>query len=28
LERRRANFILGRRRTEVMKCFDGSAHEE
>jgi hypothetical protein len=26
LERRRANFIIGRRRTEVMKCFDGSTH--
>src|SRR5512147_2683400 len=26
LKRGRANFILRRRRTEVMKCFDGSAH--
>jgi hypothetical protein len=28
LERRRADFIVRRWRTEVMKCFDGSAHEE
>ena len=28
LERRRTNFVVGRRRTEIMKCFDGSAHEE
>jgi len=28
LKRRRANFVLGRRGTEVMKCFDCSAHEE
>ena len=28
LERRRANFVVGRRRTEVMKCFDSSAHKE
>ena len=28
LERRRTNFIICRRRTEVMKCFDGSAHKE
>ena len=26
LKRRCANFILRRGRTEVMKCFDGSAH--
>src|SRR5437762_14362261 len=28
LHRRRVNFVLARRRTEVMKCFDGSAHGE
>ena len=28
LQRRRANFIVRRRRSEVVKCFDGSAHEE
>ena len=28
LERRCANFIIRRRRSEVVKCFDGSAHEE
>ena len=28
LERRRTNFVVGRRRTEVMKRFDSSAHEE
>ena len=28
LERRRTNFVVGRWRTEIMKCFDGSAHEE
>src|SRR5690349_5466762 len=26
LKRRSANFIVRRRRTEVMKCFDSSAH--
>jgi hypothetical protein len=26
LKRRRANLIVRRRWTEVMKCFDGSAH--
>jgi hypothetical protein len=26
LKRRSANFIVRRRRTEVMKCFDGSTH--
>ena len=26
LKRRSANFILGSGWTEVMKCFDGSAH--
>jgi hypothetical protein len=26
LKRRSANFIRRRRRTEIMKCFDGSAH--
>jgi hypothetical protein len=28
LQRRRANFVVGRRRTEVMKCFDRSAHRK
>ena len=28
LKRRSANLIVRRRRTEVVKCFDGSAHEE
>jgi len=28
LKRRCANLVVCRRRTEVMKCFDGSAHEE
>ena len=28
LKRRRANLIVRRRRTKVVKCFDGSAHEE
>ena len=28
LKRRGADFIVCRRRAEVMKCFDGSAHEE
>ena len=28
LKRRCANFIIRRRRSEVVKCFDGSAHEE
>ena len=27
LKRRSANFIRRRRWTEVVKCFDGSAHE-
>jgi hypothetical protein len=26
LKGRRANLVVGRGRTEVMKCFDGSAH--
>ena len=28
LQRRRPNLVIRRRRTEVMKCFDGSTHEE
>ena len=28
LQRRRLDFIIGRGRTEVVKCFDSSAHEE
>jgi len=26
LKRRSANLVVRRRRTEIMKCFDGSAH--
>lgn len=28
LQRRRPDLVIRRRRTEVMKCFDGSAHKE
>ena len=28
LKRRCANLVVCRRRTEVMKCFDSSAHKE
>jgi hypothetical protein len=28
LKRRSANLVVRRGRTEVMKCFDGSAHSE
>src|SRR6266568_6931454 len=28
LQRRRSDFVIRRGRTEVVKCFDGSAHEE
>jgi hypothetical protein len=28
LQRRRLDLIIGRGRTEIVKCFDSSAHEE